>query len=235
MAASIEALYLARRTLTSYVSHELRSPLTNLRGYLEGIEDDVVEPDAATMGLLRDEVLHLQALVDDLQQLSLAQVGRLRLAPAAVDLGQLVERVAAAHRPDAAASGVSVSAESPVGVVASVDEGRLRQVLTNLVSNAIRHSSPGDAVTVSVRPDGDAVQIDVADTGEGIAADHVDHVFDRFYRADASRARATGGSGLGLAIARELVLAHGGDITVTSQVGVGSTFRIVLPLTVPAT
>ncbi|MEM7337849.1 MAG: ATP-binding protein [Actinomycetota bacterium] len=235
MADSIEAEDRARRTLTTDVAHELRSPLANLRGYLEAVEDGVVHLDAPLVGSLQEEVTTLQVLVDDLQQLSLAEAGRITLTPISTDLGDLAERVVTAHQGSAHQAGVVLTAATAPGVVASVDPDRVRQIVTNLVGNAIRHTEPEGRVEVSVdRHDEHHVAVAVCDTGEGIAPEHIDHVFDRFYRADPSRSRATGGSGLGLAIARQLAEAHGGHFDVTSELGAGSTFRLVLPVDGPA-
>ncbi|MEL7156141.1 MAG: ATP-binding protein, partial [Actinomycetota bacterium] len=228
MAANIEAEDRARRTLTVDVAHELRSPLANLRGYLEAIQDGVITPDDDVISSLHQESVVLQHLVDDLQELSLAETGRLRLRRTPTDVGDLVERVVAAHQGAAAAAGVTLTAETEPGCSAPVDGDRIRQILGNLIGNAIRHTNYDGAVTVAVR-DGDPLAVTVTDTGEGIAPEHLPQLFDRFYRADQSRARATGGTGLGLAIARELARAHQGDITVASRPGHGSTFTLTLP------
>lgn len=234
MAGSLQAEDQARRTLTTDVAHELRSPLANLRGYLEGIQDGVVEPDVATIASLHEETTSIQALVDDLQQLSLAEAGRLALHREPTDVGDLVERVVIAHAATAAGAGVGLSAEATEGCVTMLDPERIRQVLTNLVSNGVRHTAEGGAVLVLLhdrRSDTDAgwVEIEVRDNGEGIAPEHLPRLFERFYRADESRTRATGGTGLGLAITRELVHAHGGTIEVRSRVGAGTSFHVRLP------
>lgn len=228
MADSIEAEDRARRTLTTDVAHELRSPLANLRGYLEAIQDGVVQPDEATISSLHEEATVLQVLVDDLQQLSLAEAGQLTLNRVPIDLGDLVERTVAAHLPSATAVGVELKAITDPGLIVAVDGDRIRQILTNLIVNGIRHTPAGGLVAVVLAP-GDPVAIEVRDSGDGIEAEHLPHLFDRFYRADRSRARATGGSGLGLAIAQELARAHSGRLEVESVVGEGSTFRLLLP------
>lgn len=230
MAASLGAQDAARRTLTSDISHELRSPLANLRGYLEAIQDGVVPADAATIASLHDEVLQLQALSADLQELSLAQAGGLRLEHMPVDLSELAEAVGVSFRPAATKIGVTLRVHL-VGNPAAVtgDPVRLRRAITNLVSNAIRHSPPDSTVEIAIVDDTDRVHVTVTDQGEGIAAEHLPHLFDRFYRVDPSRSRQTGGSGLGLAITRELVEAHGGSVEATSEIGRGSAFTIHLP------
>ncbi len=228
MATSLQAEDQARKTLTTDVAHELRSPLANLRGYLEGIQDGLVLPDAATISSLHEETTAIQSLVDDLQQLSLAETGRLNLRPERTDVGDLIERVVAAHAATAASAGVTLTAHAYEGVITSLDPDRMRQVLTNLVANAVRYTPPGGAISVLLNVD-DEIGIEVRDNGEGIAERHLPHLFERFYRADESRTRATGGSGLGLAIVQELVHAHGGRISVRSQVGAGTAFHIALP------
>lgn len=230
MAASLDAQDAARRTLTADISHELRSPLANLRGYLEAIQDGVVPADAATIASLHDEVLQLQVLSADLQELSLAQAGGLRLERVPVDMAELANSVGASHRATATRAGVAVRVDGAAGSGEVIgDPVRLRRAMSNLVSNAIRHAPPDSTVEVTVVVDADRVDVMVADQGEGIAAEHLPHVFDRFYRVDASRSRQTGGSGLGLAITRELVEAHGGSVEAASTVGQGSTFTIRLP------
>ena len=231
MAASLQAEDQARKTLTTDVAHELRSPLANLRGYLEGIQDGVVDADEATIASLHEEATAMQTLVDDLQQLSLAETGRLHLHRETVDIGDLVERAVTAHRGAAAGAGIQLTADTTPGVVTAVDPDRFRQVLANLIGNAIRHTPSGGTVTVSAEQSDAAVLVRVRDTGTGIAAHHLPHLFERFYRADESRNRATGGSGLGLAITQELVRAHDGEITVSSAVGQGTVFTILLPVT----
>ena len=230
MASSLQAEDQARKTLTTDVAHELRSPLANLRGYLEGIQDGVVEPDEATIASLHEEATAMQTLVDDLQQLSLAETGRLHLHREDVDLGDLVERAVAAHRGAATAAGVELVAQTVPGVVTAADPDRFRQVLANLIGNALRHTPEGGRVVVSAEAGGETALVRVRDTGTGIAEHHLPHVFERFYRADESRNRATGGSGLGLAITQELVRAHDGQITVSSVVGQGTVFTILLPV-----
>lgn len=230
MATAIEAQDAARRTLTSDVSHELRSPLTNLRGYLEGIDDGIVEPDTATITSLREEVHLLQTLVDDLQQLSLAHVGRLPLFTAPVDLVEVADRAVTAHQATARAHDVTIERHGTPDLVVTGDSDRLRQVIGNLVSNAIRHADSGTVVDVTIERRDDTAVVTVTDHGHGIDVEHLPHIFDRFYRADPSRTRSTGGTGLGLAISRELIRAHGGDIGVESSLGRGSTFAIELPI-----
>ncbi|MFJ8958612.1 sensor histidine kinase [Lentzea sp. NPDC102401] len=204
-----------RKAMTSDISHELRNPLGTIRSWLEGARDGMVELDRPTLTSLLDEALVLQRLIDDLQDLALADAGELRLHPEPVDLRDLFDQLVAAH-PGLIAEG---------GGVVHADPVRLRQVLTNLVTNAFRYTPSTGMVRLAAR-DG---RITVSDTGSGISAEDLPHVFDRFWRADRSRTRDTGGSGLGLAIVHAIVSAHGGTITVDSAVGRGTTFTITLP------
>ncbi|HYH52156.1 MAG TPA: ATP-binding protein, partial [Acidimicrobiia bacterium] len=232
MAASMEENERQRQAMVSDIAHELRNPLTNVRGYLEGAQDGLVPLDDALVASLLEESTLLGRLVDDLQDLALADAGRLHLHREPLDAADLVEQVTAAHRAAAAVAGVTITADVHGPLRIEADPGRLRQALGNLVGNALRYTPPGGQVTLSARASDDAraVIITVADTGTGIAAQHVPHVFDRFYRADASRSRETGGSGLGLAITRHLVEAHGGSVEARSTEGAGSTFILRLPL-----
>lgn len=230
MAVSMEENERQRQAMVSDIAHELRNPLTNVRGYLEGAQDGLVPLDDALIASLLEESTLLGRLVDDLQDLALADAGRLHLHPEPLDATELVEQVAAAHRPAAAVAGVTITAEADGPVRIHGDPGRLRQALGNLVGNALRYTPSGGAVTLvaAAGPDGSAT-ITVADTGAGITAEHLPHIFERFYRADASRSRETGGSGLGLAITKHLVEAHGGTIEARSTEGAGATFTIRLP------
>ncbi len=232
MAANLATSQALRQQLVADVAHELRTPLANIRGYLEAIEDGIVSADEATLRILREEAAQLNVLVDDLQELAQAEAGELRLARVPVPPHELVERATEAARPRAVEGGVSLVGEAahelpPV----AVDLQRMGQVLQNLLTNALRHTPAGGRVTISaaLAPDG-RVALIVADTGSGIAPEDLPRIFERFYRADSARARATGGSGLGLTIARRLVEAHGGGIEVESSLGVGSRFTVLLPV-----
>ena len=228
MASKLSENERLRRQMVSDVAHELRSPVTNLRCHLEALQDGLLPLDRPNVDVLHEETLFLQRLISDLQELSLAEAGRLEVESKSVHLAQLVRRVVG---PFTAVPGapIVVRIESESATVTG-DEARIEQVLRNLLSNARTHTPADGSITVAVTTAGDAVEISVQDTGAGIAAEHLDHVFDRFYRADESRSRATGGAGLGLAIARQLVTAHHGDIRVDSAgPGQGTTFTVSLP------
>ncbi|HEY3002011.1 MAG TPA: ATP-binding protein [Kribbellaceae bacterium] len=229
MASAVEANDHQRRVMVSDVAHELRTPLSNIKGYLEASEDGVVPLDGALVRSLQEEAALLERLVSDLQELALADAGMLRLHPEERDVAELAAQTVAAHRAAADADGVALELAAGDPAVAVVDPARIRQALGNLVANAVTFTPAGGVVRVSVLPRPAGVDIAVSDTGPGIGEEHLPYVFDRFYRADPSRSRATGGSGLGLAITKHLVEAHGGRVTVSSTAGKGSTFVITLP------
>ncbi|MER5491583.1 HAMP domain-containing sensor histidine kinase [Streptomyces sp. NPDC002490] len=237
MAAHRARLEEQRKVMVSDVAHELRTPLSNIRGWLEGAQDGVAEADSAFVSSLLEEAVQLQHIIDDLQDLAEADAGALRLRPEPVRIAELLAQVAAAHQARADAAGVTLTVGAgPDGppsrnVHPAADPVRLRQAVGNLVSNAIRHTPAGGEVTVRASrggPRGDLV-LEVRDTGEGIAPEHLPYVFDRFWRAEKSRNRRTGGSGLGLAIVRRLAEAHGGTVEVRSAVGTGSVFTLRIP------
>ncbi|TDE08214.1 ATP-binding protein [Jiangella asiatica] len=233
MASAIEENERQRKAMVSDIAHELRTPLANVRGYLEAAEDGVVPLDRELVSSLLEESSLLQRLIDDLQDLALADAGMLRLHPEETDVAHLARQVAAAHGASAAAAELSLTVEAADCVVVDADPTRLRQALGNLVSNAVQYSGPGARVRVRVSRTGDDVVLAVTDDGPGIAAEHLDRLFDRFYRTDTSRTRSTGGSGLGLSITKHLVEAHGGTVAVDSTEGSGSTFTIRLPVRAP--
>jgi signal transduction histidine kinase len=229
MAESLSRNETLRRQLVSDVAHELRTPLTNLRAQLEAIEDGIVPADAAALRSLHEETLLLARLVGDLQDLSLAEAGRLRLDRVSCSPREALETAAASFRVQAEARRIAVRVEDAGAPPVLVDRARLAQILRNLLANAVTHTTDGGEVTLAARDEGAFVRFEVRDTGEGIAPEHLPHVFDRFYRADASRARATGGAGLGLAIVRHLVEAHGGEVAAASEPGRGAAVSFTLP------
>jgi two-component system sensor histidine kinase BaeS len=228
MAATRAKVERLRTDLISDIAHELRTPLSNIRGWLEATQDGVSEPDEALIGSLLEEAMLLQHIIDDLQDLAQADAGTLRLHREPVSLAELTAQVCAAHRARADAAGVELAGDADDGDI-DADPVRLRQIVDNLVTNAIRHTGPNGVVRVVGRLDTDSALIAVSDTGSGIAPPDLPHVFDRFWRAEKSRSRRTGGSGLGLAIVRKLVEAHGGTVGVDSVLGEGSRFWVRLP------
>ncbi|MEV6104115.1 ATP-binding protein [Streptomyces sp. NPDC051940] len=228
MAGSIQSGEERQRRLTGDIAHELRTPLANLRGYLEALRDGVVEPTPELLDSLHEEALLQQRIVDDLQDLALAEAGALTYHRAETELGELLEGCRAAYAAQAAARGVTLTTDTPGKARVYADAGRLRQAVGNLVGNALRHTPPGGTVTLGLVPRGELAAVRVEDTGEGIPPENLPHLFDRFWRADAARGRDTGGSGLGLSIARQIVADHRGSIDVESTVGKGTAFTIVL-------
>ncbi|MEV6757381.1 ATP-binding protein [Streptomyces sp. NPDC051214] len=224
-----KALEDQRQAMVSDVAHELRTPLSNIRGWLEAAEDGVVATDPELVSSLLEEAVLLQHIVNDLQDLAAADAGTLRLHREPVHASDVVDQVAAAHQAGAEAAGVRLRATTTGDPCFTADPLRLRQAIGNLVSNAIRHTPDGGSVTIDCRATADAVVVEVADTGTGIDPEDLPHVFDRFWRADKSRTRSTGGSGLGLAIVRQLVEGHGGTVTVRSTPGEGAVFTVRVP------
>ncbi|WP_346146055.1 sensor histidine kinase [Nonomuraea recticatena] len=229
MSEHLQRMEEQRKAMVSDVSHELRTPLSNLRGWLEAAQDGVAELDPALIASLVEEILLLQHIVDDLQELALADAGKLRLHVEPVHLGDLLDQVATAHRGRAEAAGLTLTTMVTDDPPLTADPVRLRQAIGNLVTNSLRYTPRGGHITLCARQDGDQVVVEVTDTGIGIRAEYLPHVFDRFWRAEKSRNRQTGGSGLGLAIVRNLAEAHGGTATVASVPGVRTTFTLRLP------
>jgi two-component system OmpR family sensor kinase/two-component system sensor histidine kinase BaeS len=228
MATELETQDRARRHLMADIAHELRTPIAVLQGQIEGLIDGVYPRDDERLGRLLDETRMLARLVEDLRQLSTAESGTLALSPEPTDLVALANDVAASLGAQAHDSGIALevpSSPADAGTV-DVDPLRIREVLLNVVSNALRHTPSGGRVDVRLSASDAQVEIRVADTGSGISADEVARVFDRFFKGAGST-----GSGLGLTIARSLVEAHGGTIRAESRSGAGTTIVIVLPRT----
>jgi len=231
MASDLEQAEQLQRNMVADIAHELRTPLSNLRGYLEAVRDGVIKPDADTIRSLDEEAALLSRLVDDLQELSLAEAGELKLVCQAENIGELIKQTVGGLQTQAATKGLSVSVDLPDRLPAvNIDSRRISQVLRNLLENALAHTAEGDAITVTAAQQGNWVEVSVVDTGEGIPAEGLPNIFERFYRVDKSRARTTGGSGLGLTIAKRLVEAHGGMIQAQSERGKGSRFSFTVPV-----
>lgn len=231
MADSLESTERHRLQLVGDVAHELRTPLATLDGYLEGLQDGVIEAGEPTWKLLRRETARLSHLVDDLQQLWRAEARQLPLSLERVDVRKLLESVRQRFATRAAEHGSELRLAPSAGELAvHADPERLGQVIDNLVSNAIRYSPTGAPVDLEASVEGGEVVIGVVDQGLGLSAEQRERIFERFYRVDPSRARALGGSGIGLAIARALSEAMGGRIWAESDgPGHGSRFRVALP------
>ena len=230
----VEELALAdqrRRNLTADVAHELRTPLQIIQGNLEGVLDGVYAPTPEHITATLDETRQLARLVEDLRVLSQAEAGQLPMTWEPVDVADLCADAVTSFGGQAEAAGVALTAVvADTPLIVSADYGRLDQILSNLLANAIRHTPAGGSVTVRAAATADSVQLQVSDTGEGITAEDLPYIFDRFWRGDRARTHQAGaGSGLGLAIVRQLVQAHGGRIDVASTAGQGTTFSIMLP------
>ncbi len=220
----------ARKDMVSDVAHELRSPLTNIRAQIEAIQDGLVLPNSSVVASLHEEALLLGRLVDDLQQLSLLDAGQLTFDRKPFALRDPMESAIQALRLQAERAHVSLELELPAELPQVVgDRERIGQVLRNLIANAITHSAIGGRVIVRARSLAAEIETEVSDNGEGIPAEHLPHLFERFYRADPSRSRSSGGAGLGLPIVQRLVEACGGSVRVESVFGSGSAFFFTLP------
>ena len=226
MTTRLEAGEEQRRRLLADVSHELRTPLSVVQGNLEALVDGVHPADEAHLVAILDETKVLSRLVEDLRTLSLAESGALALHREAIDVGALVRETVDSLASRALPAGVSLEAQVPSGLPqVDADPVRGREILSNLIANALRYTPRGGQVTVTARAEGARVAIDVRDTGAGIAPERIARIFDRFYKSPESR-----GAGLGLAIAKQLVEAHGGEISATSVVGEGTVVHFTLPV-----
>jgi signal transduction histidine kinase len=215
-----------RRRLLADISHELRTPLTVLQGNLEGLLDGIYQADATRLESLLEETRVMSRLIDDLRTLADAESGTLKLQREPTDLGLLADEVIASFRGQSEAAGISVSSDAaPDLPLIDIDPARIRQVLTNLVANALRYTTYGGAIGMQCELKDKVIEIVVKDTGRGIAAEDLPHVFERYTKSSDSR-----GSGLGLAIAKDLVEAHGGTITAQSEVDHGTVITFTLPL-----
>jgi len=234
MAEAVQQSEERQRRLVADVAHEMRTPLSNLRGYLEGLSDGVVQPSRELFASLHEETMLQRRILDDLQVLALAEAGNLGYTKLPIDLAELAGAGATAHRAVAKEAGIALTVDVPAPQWVQADPDRLRQVLGNLLTNAIRYTDAGGHVLVRVREQNHEAVLTVRDTGVGITPADLSRVFDRFWRADPARQRATGGTGLGLTIAHRIVTDHGGRIEVISEPGDGTTFTVRLPLHAPA-
>jgi len=231
MASQLDAKETSRRHLLADVVHELRTPLSIIQGNLEAWRDGVVAPTPEAVAPVHEEAVLLSRLITDLRDLSLAEAGQLSLAHETTDMTALARAVVSTFSGRAEAQGIDLGVtvdEATPPVV--IDPGRVRQVLRNLLDNALRHTPPGGRVQVTVQPGSHGfVATSVTDTGSGIHPDDLPHVFEHFFKADPSRERSKSGSGIGLAIVKQLVEAHGGAVRARSTLGQGSTFSFTLP------
>ena len=225
MSARLEETEQQRRSALADVSHELRTPLTVIQGNLEALLDGVYPADAAHLQPILEETRLMERLIEDLRTLTLVEAGSLVLHREPTDLGALLNEVAAGYRSQADEAGVSLTVTAAGDLpTLDVDPARIREVVSNLLSNALRHTPRDGGVEVSAALAGDKVEVTVHDTGSGIPPDQLERIFDRFHRSPDSP-----GSGLGLPIAKSLVEAHGGVIAASSDPGAGTTIRLSLP------
>lgn len=229
MAAALDRNEEQRKRMVSDVAHELRAPLTNIRCELESMQDGLTAPTPERIASLHEETMHLAHLVDDLQDLALAEAGRLEIDAQPVPVAALAKRAAAGMEMRARERGVTIGAEGDDDLHVVADARRAVQILTNLLANAVAHMETAGEVRITWERSGSEAIIRVIDSGAGIPLDELPRIFERFYRVDVSRSRSTGGAGLGLSIVRQLVAAQGGRVWAESAVGIGSTFSFTLP------
>ncbi len=231
MAASLERLEAERKAMIADIAHELRTPLTVMQGRLEAIQDGVLPLERAEIDRLHHQTALLSRLVEDLRTLSLADAGRLNLVLRELDLAEWARRVASGFQAALEARQIRLALNLPAHpVLVQADPDRLVQVIGNLLHNALAHTPVGGEVALEVSADTTHAYLKVHDSGPGIPEEALHRVFDRFYRAEASRSRATGGSGLGLSIVKALVELHGGQVVAQNHPPGGALFQIKLPL-----
>ncbi|MEO6891128.1 MAG: ATP-binding protein [Ktedonobacteraceae bacterium] len=231
MAESLERAEHLRRQMVSDIAHELRTPLTTIQASLDACEDGVLEPGPAIILSLQEEAMLLGRLVADLQELSVAEAGHLKLDCTSLALERCLHVAMQGVHAGAQERHITLAVEVPAGLPwVTADAGRVGQILRNLLTNALTHTPAGGTITVSAVCLDREVEVCIKDTGSGIAPEHVPYLFERFYRADGSRSRKTGGTGLGLAIVKQLVQAHSGHIRVESTPGQGTSFLFTLPI-----
>ena len=218
-----------RRRLMVDVAHELRTPLTVVRTQIEAIADGILEPSQERLSLCVSEMQRLADLIGSIEVLTRLEGETLAIHTESTSMKEFLGPVVESFRPVFGKSGIELDAELEEGCVCRIDRDKFRHVVDNLLSNALRYTDEGGRVSISLKKTQEGVLLSVSDTGIGIAEKDLPNIFERFYRADESRARVTGGSGVGLAIVKATVDAHGGEITVKSRKGEGSTFVITLP------
>jgi two-component system sensor histidine kinase BaeS len=229
MAASLEEQERMRRDFIANAAHELRTPLTNLQGYLEALRDGVIVADQATYESLHEEADRLVRLSRSLDALAEGDAAGSPPELVAIDLAAAVRSAVDLAQPALERAGLRLTVETPPTLPARANPDHLAQVLANLLSNAARYTPPGGLVMVRAERRPDDLLVSIANTSEPIPPEDLDRVFERFYRVDPARSRATGGTGLGLSIVRHVVSNHGGEISVWSREGAGSTFTLRLP------
>lgn len=232
MSKQIEENEKVRKNLMADVAHELRTPLSILAGKIESIQEGVINPSQEVMAQLGDEVYRLGRLVSNLQQLSLAEAGKLPLNRIEVNLNELIEQVKNNFQWIKDEKNIDIILNSEKEFICNIDSDRFKQVIINILGNAIHYTPENGKINIIITEDilDNMAVIKISDNGPGISEDQLRHIFDRFYRTDNSRSRDEGGTGLGLSIAKGYIEAHGGKIMVESEIGKGSTFIIKIPV-----
>lgn len=231
MADSLARSEHLRLSMVNDVAHELRTPLTNIRCHLEALQDGLAEAGPELINSLHEEAMLLNRIVNDLQDLTLAESNQLRLQRQAASIGNEIDLAVSSVRPQAISKDVTLKADVPSDLpLVYADSERVGQILRNLLNNALTHTPAGGVIQIQAKTKDNEIEVTVRDTGEGIEPEHLNNIFERFYRTDQSRERATGGAGLGLAIVKQFVSLHGGHIIATSTVGEGSAFVFTLPV-----
>jgi signal transduction histidine kinase len=231
MSAELAGSLHLRRQMTADIAHELRTPLSLILGHAEAVHDGVLPPSTENFEIVREEALRLDRLVDDLRTLSLADAGELSFAPQPVSPQRMLQEVAASYQYRVGQKDIALDLRIEAGLPeVRLDPGRMTQVLTNILDNALRHSPEGSRIILSAREAGGGVKISIEDDGPGVSPEVLARIFDRFYRPDASRTREDGGSGLGLAIAKSIVEMHHGRIEASPASGQGLIVSIFLPV-----
>ncbi len=229
MAEELAGVAERRRKFMSDISHEIRSPLTNIRSHIEAISDGMEKFSDKTLDSINSQIEQVSRLIDDLQQLSLADEGLLKIDKFPVVMEDILDQVSTANKPYLDEAGIALLVKGSAPNPVSIDPLRIRQILQNLISNASRYTPQGGFIEISLSQSVEVVEVSVRDTGTGISPYFLPHIFERFARDDQSRNRNTGGSGLGLSIALEIALAHGGDLSADNHSEGGALFTLTLP------
>ena len=230
MSAELSRSVNTRKQMTADIAHELRTPLSLILGHAEAVHDGVLPPTRENFEIIREEAARLEHLINDLRTLSLADAGELTIALQAIEPQRLIQEVAALYQYESQRKDISLALDIDTHLpTVEVDPGRMTQVLTNILDNALRHTPEGGNIILSAKQTGEFVELAVQDSGPGVSGDSLESIFERFYRTDSSRQRQDGGSGLGLAIARSIVQAHNGQLSAESEAGKGLKIIIRLP------
>lgn len=230
MSAELSRSVNARKQMTADIAHELRTPLSLILGHAEAVHDGVMPPTRENFEIIRDEATRLEHLINDLRTLSLADAGELSIQRQSIEPQRLIHEVASLYQYQTQRKNIAFTLDVAQDLPnIEVDPGRMTQVLTNILDNALRHTPEGGTIVLSAKEYRDQVELAIQDSGPGLPAEDLERIFERFYRADASRQREDGGSGLGLAIAKSIVQAHGGQLSAESEPGNGLRVRVLLP------